>query len=83
MNMEHHLDYTIKYINVAVSNNQIVETKKKQDIAPNFTYSCSKIALKVCMDKQRFEFNCRTLWLVFKILRYTFLTLHLPLTVMY
>ena len=50
--MEHYLDYTIKCINVAASKIQIVETKKKQHIAPNFTHSCSEIALKVCRDKK-------------------------------
>ena len=57
MNMEHYLDYTIKCINVCVCNNQIIETKKKKHIDPNFTYSDSEIALKVCRNKQTFKFN--------------------------
>ena len=57
--MKHDLNLTLKMYKVVFSDKQITEIKKKMQIDPIFTYSDSKIAFKVCMNKQRFRFNCK------------------------
>ena len=57
IDMKHDLNLSLETYKVVFSDKQITEIKEKMHIDPSFTHSDSEIALKVCMNIQRFQFN--------------------------